>query len=139
MTEVLDLDRDIRPLADRALSFGAKSVLLKCGRPGLYLKTSGRMQETGRRIGLDADAWNSVGIFEKSFKVTQIRSGTGCGDTSIAAFLASILEGFGPADAVRMAAAAGALCLTQYDAVSGLEPLDEIKRIVDNGWEKYDE
>ena len=31
--------KDVKPLADKLISYGAKAVLLKCGAPGLYYKT----------------------------------------------------------------------------------------------------
>ena len=31
ITEVLDVEKDIRPLADRCMELGAKVLLLKCG------------------------------------------------------------------------------------------------------------
>lgn len=55
------------------------------------------------------------------------------GDVSIAAFLTSILDEEGPEEAICNAAAAGALCCTAYDAVSGLKPLKEIRRMIVEG------
>ena len=136
MTEILDVDRDIRPLAERCLAMGTKAVLVKAGAPGLFLKTSGRMNETGSRLGLDAEMWNNFCTFEKSFRIPKVLSGTGAGDTSIAAFLTSILDGYGPQKAIENAAAAGAMCCTSYDAVSGLVTLPEIRAKIDAGWEK---
>lgn len=136
LTLVLDLQEDILPIADRCLELGAKAVLLKCGAPGIYLKTSDQCGEIGRRLELDASDWNGFSAFEKSFRIDRVLSGTGAGDISIAAFLASILEGEGPAEALRMAAAAGALCCTAYDAVSGLMSLEEIRKKIEAGWEK---
>ena len=136
MTELLSVEEDILPLAKRCLALGAKAVLLKCGAPGLFLMTSERMDETGARLELNAEEWNGFCRFEKSFKIDKLLSGTGAGDTSIAAFLTSILEGKRPAEAVENAAAAGALCCMSYDAVSGLMPLQEIRQKIDSGWEK---
>lgn len=139
MTAVLDIQRDVRPLAEQAIRLGAKAVLLKCGKPGLFLLTSEKMAETGRRLGLDAEAWNSRSIFERSYLVENVVSGTGAGDTSIAAFLTALLNGERPEEAMHLAAAAGALCIQDYDAVSGLKPLAEIKRLIAAGWKKYEE
>lgn len=136
ITKYLDLDKDILPLAEKSLKLGAKAVLLKCGKPGMLLKTSGRMKETGSRLGLNASLWNDFSKFETSYKIDKLLSATGAGDTSIAAFLTSILTGYGPEESVQNAAAAGALCCTAYDAVSGLEPLQLIRRRIESGWEK---
>ncbi len=136
MTRLLSVEDDILPLAQRCLDLGARAVLLKCGAPGLFLKTSGRMQETGERLSLDSAAWNGFSCFEKSYRVDKVLSGTGAGDTCIAAFLASLLRGTDPKTALENAAGAGALCCMAYDAISGLKPLEEIRAQIDRGWNK---
>ena len=136
ITGLADFEADILPLAKKCLSMGANAVLLKCGYSGMLLLTSGHMEAAGKRLGLDAARWNSVCIFEKSYKIDQLRSATGAGDASIAALLTSILEGLGPEAAVQNAAAEGALCCTQYDAVSGLLPLKDVMDMIKRGWEK---
>ncbi|MGN0256627.1 MAG: carbohydrate kinase family protein [Chordicoccus sp.] len=138
ITKHLDLERDIRSLAEKCLALGANAVLIKCGAPGMYLLTSDHMEKVGAKLGLDANAWNSFSRFEKSFRIDHVVSGTGAGDTSIAAFLASLLKGVGPEEALENAAATGALCCTGIDALSGLEPLEAVRMMIDGGWEKYD-
>jgi sugar/nucleoside kinase (ribokinase family) len=136
MTEILSIENDIEPLARRCLDMGAKSVLLKCGAPGLFFMASENMADTGNRLGLCANDWNGFCRFEKSFKIEKVLSGTGAGDTSIAAFLTSILKGCGPDEALENAAGAGALCCMSYDAISGIPELSEIRKKIDAGWEK---
>ena len=136
ITEVLDFESDIKPLAEICLELGAKCVLIKCGSPGIYLRTSGSMNRIGKRLKINHASWNNFSRFERSYKISQVLSGTGAGDTSIAAFLTSILEGFNPAESLQNAAAAGALCCTAYDAISGLKNLREIRAMIDAGWEK---
>ena len=63
-----------------------------------------------------------------------VRSGTGAGDTSIAAFLAAVLSGRDPASCIALASAEGACCVTAYDALSGLKPLDELEERIRKGW-----
>ena len=139
MTSVLDIQRDVKPLAEQAIQMGAKAVLLKCGKPGMYLLCSEKMSEVGRKLELNPQAWDGRSIFEKSYRVDNVRSGTGAGDTSIAAFLTALLNGEDPEEAMHLAAAAGALCIQDYDAISGLKPLAEIKRMIAAGWKKYEE
>ncbi|MCR4796835.1 MAG: carbohydrate kinase family protein [Lachnospiraceae bacterium] len=139
ITGLLSVEKEIAPLADRCLSLGAKSVLLKCGAPGLYFKASEDMADVGSRLGLQEAQWNGYCRFEKSYRIPAVISGTGAGDTSIAAFLTSLLEGETPRNALENAAAAGALCCTAYDATSGLKPLEKIREMIDSGWEKADQ
>lgn len=136
MTEMLSLEKDVRPLACRCLELGARSVLIKCGRPGLYIMASEKMEMTGSRLELNASEWNGFCRFEKSYKTDKVLSATGAGDTCIAAFLTSVLEGAGPRVAMENAAAAGALCCMSYDAVSGLVRLSDIRKKIESGWEK---
>ncbi|MBR4760984.1 MAG: carbohydrate kinase family protein [Lachnospiraceae bacterium] len=136
ITGLLKEDEDIRPLAQKCLDLGAKSVLIKCGAPGLFFMTSEKMDEVGSRLELKAEEWNGFCKFEKSYKIDKVVSATGAGDTCIAAFLTSILEGSGPETAIENAAGAGALCCMSYDAVSGLQELSEIRKKIDAGWEK---
>ena len=136
MTDSLSLEDDTIPLAEKCLEMGAKSVLIKCGAPGLYLMTSDDMDDICKRLDLDAKAWRGYRKFEKSYRIPKVLSGTGAGDTCIAAFLTGILGGAGPEAALQYAAAAGALCCMSYDAVSGLPKLEEIRKKIDAGWEK---
>lgn len=126
VTEVIDWETDVRPLAERLLSWGAKTVLIKCGVQGMYLRSAVP----------GGDQWENVELFERSFRADSFCSGTGAGDVSIAAFLTAALEGYSPERCVQLAAGAGACCVTAYDAISGLLPFEQLIKKIDNGWEK---
>ena len=138
ITEILDLDRDIRPLADICMAMGVKVLLLKCGVPGLYLRTADKESLTAisEMTGIDASKWSGCDAFERSYVTEKVVSASGAGDTSIAGFLAGILHGESPEDCLHIAAAAGALSVTEYDAVSALMPLADIKAKIKAGWDK---
>ena len=138
ITEILDLDRDIKPLADKCMAMGTRILLLKCGVPGLYLRTAGKedLLGIGNMTGMDIGAWGGKDLFERSYVAERVVSATGAGDTSIAGFLAGILHGESPEDSLHIAAAAGALSVTEYDAVSALMPLADIKAKIKAGWDK---
>lgn len=138
VTEYLDPEEDIRPLAEQCMELGAKVLLLKCGAPGMYFCTAGEtaLNKIGRRIGLDAARWADKRQFEKSYVPEKILSGTGAGDTSIAAFLTGVLNGEDPEMCLHLAAATGASCVEAYDALSGLKPLEELKEKIAAGWPK---
>ena len=138
ITEILDLDKDIRPLADQCMELGCKVLLLKCGAPGIYYRTATRdkLESIAPRLGLDASVWADKEGFEKSYKPDAVLSGTGAGDTSIAAFLTAMLEGSTPEECVQLATATGACCVAAYDSLSGLKPLSELRQRIADGWEK---
>lgn len=139
ITSVLDIEKDVKPLADTLLSYGAKVILIKCGAPGLYFRTADRerLLKIGGGIGEEiADTWADRECFERSYLVEKVVSGTGAGDTTIAAFLAAVLQGKTWQDSLHLATAAGALCVQTYDALGGMLPLNEIQKRIDSGWEK---
>ena len=138
ITKYLDEEKDIKPLAMKCIELGAKTVLLKCGVPGMFFASAreDKLAEISERVGLDASKWADKSLFEKSYVPDVILSGTGAGDTSIAAFLTSMLEGEVPEECLHLATATGACCVTSYDALSGLKPLEELKDRIKSGWEK---
>ena len=129
---------DIKPLADTVIEYGAKVLLLKCGAPGLYYKTASEkeMTELAEITGLNPKVWGDKEGFEASFRPSKVVSGTGAGDTTIAAFLTSMLKGDSLEDAVRLAAAEGASCVEDYGALGGIKSLDELRTKIAAGWEK---
>ena len=138
ITEVIDVDHDIRPLANQCMELGCKVLMLKCGAPGLYYRTAATdlIRRISPKIGLDPDIWAQKEGFERSYLPDRLLSGTGAGDTSIAAYLTSMLEGDPPEECIRLAAAAGACCVSTYDALSGLKPLPALRKRIADGWEK---
>ncbi len=138
ITDVLDMDKDVKPLAQKCIELGAKVILLKCGAKGMYLQTPDKdtLEKISRRIELDASEWAEKSIFERSYIPEKILSGTGAGDTSIAAFLTAVLQGENPEMCLHMAAGTGASCVAAYDALSGLKPLAELKDKIEKGWQK---
>lgn len=138
LTEILDVEKDIRPLAAKCMDLGAKVLLIKCGVKGMYYQTAGRaaLEKVGTRLELDPCLWAERCGFEKSYVPEKVLSGTGAGDTSIAAFLTAVLDGFGIEEAMHFAAGAGACCVEAYDALSGLKSFDEMKEKMEKGWAK---
>jgi sugar/nucleoside kinase (ribokinase family) len=138
VTYFLDVGKDIRPLAETCFDMGAKVLLLKSGAPGLYYRTAVKedLKDIGDILSMDVDDWAEREGFERSYVPEKVLSGTGAGDTSIAAFLSAILQGFGFDDCIRLTAAAGASCVEAYDALSGLKSFDELNTKIKNGWPK---
>lgn len=137
MTDGLDVAREAALLAERVLKMGCRVVLIKCGTSGMYCKTGGKSQieGIGGRLQLDAGLWADYEGIQPCFKADVIRSATGAGDTSIAAFLTSVMQGRSPAECIKLAAAQGACCVTAYDALGGLKSIEELEALIDAGWE----
>ncbi len=138
---MIDMEEDIMPLAAACLEMGARIVLIKCGRRGMYYRTGNRsrIETISERLELDTDVWADKSGFEKSFKPGRVLSGTGAGDTSVAAFLTSILNGCAPEECVRYAAATGACCVEAYDALGGLKSFEELDKKIKAGWERNED
>lgn len=138
ITEALDIEKDVKPLAKQCMDMGAKVLLIKCGAPGMYYRTAdaASLSRVGRKAGLDAAAWADREGFEKSYEPDCILSGTGAGDTSIGAFLTAMLKGCSLEECVSFAAATGACCVASYDALSGLKSLEELRGKIAAGWKK---
>lgn len=138
ITGVLDIEKDVKPLAVRCMDFGAKVLLIKCGAPGMYYRTADRktLGRISSRVELNPGQWADKEGFEKSYVPERILSGTGAGDTSIAAFLTAMLKGYPLERTLQLSAAAGASCVAAYDALSGLKSFEELETKIDAGWQK---
>lgn len=137
ITEVISIE-DIKPLGKMTIEMGAAVTLIKSGVPGIYYKTAAndKILDLCKLLNLKLNEWQDKEGFERSYVPQEILSGTGAGDTSIAAFLTSVLAGSSLNEAVQMAAATGACCVAAYDALSGLKSLHELKEKIRLGWEK---
>ncbi|MBQ6508258.1 MAG: carbohydrate kinase family protein [Flexilinea sp.] len=136
MTEKLDLEKFARPLAERCIGMGCGAVLVKCGVSGMYYKTSGpeRVLRIGKNLGLNTELWTDREGIQTCFEAETVRSATGSGDVSIAAFLTAMLAGESPARCAAFAAAEGAASVASYDALGGILSLDELAEKIDAGW-----
>ena len=140
ITEVLDIEKDVKPLADECMKMGVKVLLVKCGAPGLYYRTADKeaLGQISNRLELDIDNWSDKEGFERSYVPDAVLSGTGAGDTTIAAFLTAMLKGYKLDECLKLAVATGACCVSAYDALSGLVGFDILKERIDAGWKKSD-
>ena len=124
----------ILPLADglaqKCLRMGCGAVLVKCGLSGMAWRTGNRERLTrvGGKLKLNADLWEDRAGRQRCYRAETVRDATGAGDVSIAAYLSALMNGEAPADCARLAAAEGAASVSGYDPLSGILPLDELKK-----------
>ncbi len=116
--------QDVRCLAQECLGMGARTVVIKCGHVGAYLRTSPSAQ------------WPDVELFEPTCRVQHVVSAAGAGDASISGFLAAMLRGESAARCMATLAAVGAQSMRTLDALSGIRSWEETLRQLDSVPEK---
>lgn len=138
IVSILDPYEDIKPLTDTCMEMGTSVLLLKCGSPGLFYRTAGedKLKGLGSITGIDTKDWSNRIGFEASYKPQRVLSGTGAGDTTIAAFLTAMLRGYSFEMSIQLAAAEGASCVEEYGALGGIKTLDILEEKIKNGWTK---
>lgn len=128
----------VKEQADRLIDWGGKIVLIKCGTQGMFLKTASQnaLREIGGGLAKNIENWGDREIFMPCFEPERVRSGTGAGDVSIAAFLLAMQRKYSLKRCVELAAAAGASCVASYDALSNIPQLEELDHKIERGWRR---
>ena len=122
---------ELARLAERAHDTGVSAVLIKLGDRGAYLHTSPR--------GLGGAAgWAGRELYTPVFAVPRIAGTAGSGDATIAGFLASVVRGHSPEEALTFAVAVGGCCVEAPDATSGIRTWEETVGRVKAGWQRRD-
>ena len=136
ITQFINIEDEVSPLAERMLKMGVGGLLIKCGSKGMYYRTSDSesMKNLCAEYDLSPEQWLSKEGFVDSFYQPNVLSATGAGDTSIAAFLTSMMRGKKLSRCVELAAATGACCVASLDALSGLCPLEDLEARIEAGW-----
>ena len=136
ITEQLDLKKYAKPLADRCIRMGCAAVMVKCGLSGICYRTADaeRIRKIGSRLKPDEFSWKDKEGIQPCFEADVVRSATGSGDVSIAAFLTAVLAGEDPKRCAAFAAAEGAASVSAYDALGGILSLEELSRRIEAGW-----
>ena len=141
MTENRNILPDAETLAQKCLAMGCGAVLVKCGLSGMVYRTGNRerMEKTGNRLNLSAERWADRSGRQPCYRAEIVRSATGAGDVSIAAYLTALIQGETPETCASLAAAEGAASVTSYDALGGILPLNELKQRIGAGLLTTDE
>jgi sugar/nucleoside kinase (ribokinase family) len=123
----------LRAVSAELLEMGVKIVVLKLGGRGLYMRTAATEALRALGHGMDADAWGGRALWAPCFQADVVGT-TGSGDATIAGFIAALLRGLSPQEAVTMAVAVGACNVEAADALSGLRSWEETRARVAAGW-----
>lgn len=134
MLEKLDINK-LQCLGEKLISFGPRIVVIKCGIKGYYIRTqsSAALEEMGTAVPWDIENWSDRELHEESFRVSNVASATGSGDSSIAGFLAAYLKGKPIENAVKIACAVGGQNVQTFDALSGIKSWNETMAMIP-GW-----
>jgi len=138
ITEILSIEEDVVPLAEKILNMGCKFAMVKCGAKGFYYQTkdANAFALLEEESGLDFSSFAGKAGFEKSYVPNAVVSGTGAGDTTIAAFLTAMCKGYSLERCLQLAAGTGASCVEAIDSLSGLKSFEELIAKIDAGWAK---
>jgi len=133
-----DLDQPINAtllseLADQLLAMGAGVVVLKLGDQGLYLKSGGLKSGEANCL---PESWQNRELQAPCFQVEVVGT-TGAGDCTIAGFLAALVDGANPEEALVNAVAVGACSVEVADATSGIRPMAEVRARIQAGWQRH--
>jgi sugar/nucleoside kinase (ribokinase family) len=113
---------------------GAAVVGLKLGDQGIYLRTTSdpaRLHRLGKIVL--SESWLNRELLAPAFQVATVGT-TGAGDCAVAGFLAAVLRGLGPEDALTAAVGAGACNVEVADAISGIPTWDALQARIHAGW-----
>ncbi len=113
-----------KDLAAKSISLGAKNILIKLGKDGIYVENSSDFKEISTKLGFEANHmkdWENVIGHVPAVKVNHEVSGLGAGDVSVAAYLSAMLRGFSVKEALKYTIIEGALCVTKSSATEGLK------------------
>ena len=138
MTTKTGILQEADELAKRCIEMGCGAVLIKCGMSGMVYRTGSRerLSCAGSGLPLDIDKWADRSGVQPCFKAETVRSASGAGDVSIAAWLTALLQGETPEVCAMLAAAEGAASVTSYDALGGILSLEELRMRIGSGWQQ---
>ena len=131
------LTRDyLHQLADELLAMGCVVAGFKLGEHGMFLKTG---DNPGRLANLPINVaeWSGFAGGHPAF-VAKVVGAVGAGDAAYAGFLAAMLRGMSPPDALKVACAVGACNVEAADASSGIPSWEAVQARLEGGWATHE-
>jgi sugar/nucleoside kinase (ribokinase family) len=125
-------------IGDTLLSMGAKIVVIKMGKKGLYLRTAKEslFSTFGRALPQNMNDWTDRELWCEAIDTSPILSTTGAGDTAIAGILAALIYGYPPDIALEMGTYAANLCIGSPDTVSRIENIKKMEEMLSKDWDR---
>ena len=125
-------------VAGELLALGARVVGLKLGHRGLYLRTGSAeaIAGMGRAAPSDPGTWADKELWAPCF-CARLVGAAGSGDSTIAGFLAGLLQGLSAEASAIAAVAVGGCNVEAADTLSGLRTWDETMARVAAGWKQH--
>jgi len=122
-------------LGDRLISLGSALAGLKCAHRGYYMRTAGRqrIKTLNGIIKQNTADWSNRELWSPAFRIDQIASATGSGDSSIAGFLSALLRGHSIEECLACANCVGYQNLHALDALSGIKTWQETAEMFQKG------
>jgi sugar/nucleoside kinase (ribokinase family) len=130
----------LRETAHQLISMGVAVVVLKLGDSGIYVRTCGE-ESRWRSFGLanpgEIERWRNRELLAPCFRVDVVGT-TGAGDCTIAGFLAALLRGMSPEQAITRAVAVGACNVEKADATSGIPAWSVVESRIRGSWARLE-
>ena len=127
----------LEDLTQRLLEMGCAVAGLKLGHRGLFMQTTSdpqRLAPLRKLLPQTFDSWIGQQAATPCYQV-EVAGTTGCGDCTIAGFIAGLVHGLSLEETLRTAVGVGAATAEQPDATSGVPPWDQLQQRIASGWE----
>jgi sugar/nucleoside kinase (ribokinase family) len=121
----------LEEVAEELLVMGSPVIALKLGDQGLFLRTTGSSKKLPEIIS--RTEWLNCQLLAPCFEV-KVAGTTGSGDSTIAGFLAAMLNGLSPEASLKVAVAVGAFCVEHPDATSGVPTWQKLQQRLAQPW-----
>jgi len=116
-------------LIRRSVDLGASNVVIKEGELGMSYRNIEDFSRIEAALGYASGSmkdWEGATGQVPAIPVDEEVSGLGAGDTTIAAYLAAMMRGYSFEEALYLARAEGALCVSDTSATGALLPFEEM-------------
>lgn len=129
----------LETLTERMIEMGCAVAGLKLGHRGFFVRTSSdaqRLAPLKKLLPETFETWIGRQAAMPCYQVDVVGT-TGCGDCTIAGFLAALVHGLSLEDTLQAAVGTGAATAEQPDATSGVPHWDALQARIASGWKLH--